>query len=578
MRPPLLLTIAIACAGGGAAYAADAVTFDFGRAPDVPWLQSDGDVTVDNGVLRTAPRAGWQRSGLFVGPLPVAPAPWLIEFDVRPLAYGQQCQEFVSQAPSTHWYMVYVNKAGQLNLHTKGADGWQARASSPQRLELNTWYHVAVSLSARSIRYSVARKEDGKAIWDSGEVAMEDLGRETVFGLVDEAPDTVGKTEWDNLRVSTPDAALAEKMAARARELAAEREEEQRRQEVAARLREAGVALIPAPQQVELGTGKFTVSGRTVIIPDPNAAGAAADAETVQSVLRERMGVTPAIGTDGPGNAIVLTRRAPDATVPWKSAQGYRLAVLPSGIELVASSPEGFFYAAQTLCQLADERHGVLACRITDWPAIEQRLVMIALSQGAWQVIDVEYWKRMIRELAAVKINYLMAYDDGGTFDFAKYPFLAMKGRDGFSIEKGRLLSEYARQHFIRIVPQQQTLGHSGNILRHEQLKDVTESGGVYCSSSPRTFQFLGDLFDDPGVPGCGLHSCRRRRVRPRVRQVPTVQGACRRHRQAGPVCRAHDEGAGAAGRPQPEDDDLVARGRLHRPGRRPPGQGHRGL
>ena len=32
---------------------------------------------------------------------------------------------------------------------------------------------------------------------------MDDVGRDTVLALVDEAPDTVGKTEYDNLTVST---------------------------------------------------------------------------------------------------------------------------------------------------------------------------------------------------------------------------------------------------------------------------------------------------------------------------------------------------------------------------------------
>ncbi|MCE5237764.1 family 20 glycosylhydrolase, partial [bacterium] len=137
------------------------------------------------------------------------------------------------------------------------------------------------------------------------------------------------------------------------------------------------------------------------------------------------------------------------------------------------------------------------ACEVVDWPDIPRRLVMVAIDQGAFQVVDVEYWKRVIRELAAVKINYIMPYFEGAGFFYEKYPFLALKGRNGFTIEKGKLLSEYAMQHGMRLVPQQQTLGHSGSVLSHPELKHLQESGDVYCSSNPETFTFLGDLFDE---------------------------------------------------------------------------------
>ncbi|MBU0610744.1 MAG: family 20 glycosylhydrolase, partial [Armatimonadetes bacterium] len=196
-----------------------------------------------------------------------------------------------------------------------------------------------------------------------------------------------------------------------------------------------------------------------------------------------------------------------------------------------AEAKEGFLYGAQTLCQLVDgvpppalradpspqgrgngnggpppgplptgeggKGNGMPCCEITDWPDIPKRLVMIAIDQGAFQVVDVEYWKRVIRELAAVKINYVMPYFEGAGFFYEKYPFLALKGRNGFTIEKGKLLSEYAMQHGIRMVPQQQTLGHSGSVLSHPELKHLRESGDVYCSSNPETFKFLGDLFDE---------------------------------------------------------------------------------
>ena len=169
----------------------------------------------------------------------------------------------------------------------------------------------------------------------------------------------------------------------------------------------------------------------------------------------------------------------------------------PHSAEIVATAPEGFFYGAQTLCQMAQGSRRIPQGRITDWPDIPARLVMIAVSQGGFQVIDPDYWKRLIRELAAAKINYVMPYDEGGSFTYEKYPFLGVKGQNGFTVEKGRLLSQYAREHFVRLVPQTECLGHAGNFLVHEEIKELREDGGVFCSTNPKVFAFLGDLFDE---------------------------------------------------------------------------------
>ncbi len=490
MRAHLVCSLVL-CLGGSAG-AAESITCDFAQAPKQPWLQFVGDASVEGGVLRSSPRANWERSGLFVGPLPLAGAKWHIEYDVKPVAFGAQCQEFVSQSPSTHWYMCFADAAGRLNLYTKAQNNWQRRSGSEAALELGKWYHVAVDLGATSIRYAIREREGGKVVWDSAETAMDDLGRETVFGLVDEAPDTVGRTEWDNLTVSTDDPRLAAQMAVRARQLEEQRRQAEERQAVARELRRAGVALIPMPQEVKLRTdyGPCRVrAGMEVSGTDPATRGIA------QRVLQERLGVKTVSVQNGGG--VHLRRMNSADPLSTRSPQAYFIRVDKGGILVESRAPEGFFYGVQTLCQLAGTDGTCPGIEIRDWPAIENRLVMVAVSQGAFQVIDVEYWKRLIRELAAVKINFIQPYFEGGTFYYEKYPFLGVKGRDGFTIEKGKVLSEYAKEHFVELCPQQESLGHSGNLLCHDELKDIRESGDVFCSSNPKTFQFLGDLFDE---------------------------------------------------------------------------------
>ncbi|MBM3500855.1 MAG: hypothetical protein FJX74_19525, partial [Armatimonadetes bacterium] len=489
MRAALILAAGIAA---GSVRAADAITVDFAGAPDQPWLQLVGDATVEGGVLKTSPLAGWQRSGLYVGPLPVGEAPWHIEYDVRPVAYGDQCQEFVSVTPSTHWYMAYGRPDGRVNLHTRSQDEWKARSSSTAVLELGRWYRVSVELGATSIRLRIREREGQGDLWDSGDTPVDSLGQETVFGLIDEAATAVGATEWDNLVVSTDDPRIAEQMAQRMRDLEAERRAMEQRREDARKLREAGIALIPMPQQVALPAG-----GRGCRLSGTVQVGGGTEEQrgVVVAALAERLGLDAQSARTG--GIIRLTGLPPDGPPELQGEQAYTLTVAEGRVEIGARAPVGVFYATQTLCQLADPQGNLPPVRLADWPAIENRLVMIAVCQGAFQVIDVEYWKRIIRELSAVKVTHIQVYFEGATFTSERYPFLGLKGPDGLTLEKGKTLSEYAKAHFIELLPQQNSLGHAGTILSHEELANLRESGDVFCSSKPETFEFLGNLYDE---------------------------------------------------------------------------------
>ncbi|OGV71518.1 MAG: hypothetical protein A3K18_22475 [Lentisphaerae bacterium RIFOXYA12_64_32] len=236
------------------------------------------------------------------------------------------------------------------------------------------------------------------------------------------------------------------------------------------------------------GTGTFRVDAKTAL------AGPAELTGGVREVFAERLDITGL--PDGAGGITVSTPR--DAADPlWQHAQSYRLAIEPGGITIEAGSRDGLYYAAQSLAQLVASAPAVPALEIRDWPAIPTRLAMIAVDQGGFQVIDVDYWKRVIRELAAVKINAVMPYFDSGTFKFRKYPFLGLKGDDGFTVEKAKILSEYAEQHCIQMIPQQNSLGHLGGMLGHKELQHLRDGGGTINAVLPETFVLLGDLYDE---------------------------------------------------------------------------------
>lgn len=492
LRSTLITVVVMRCLAALAASEVALFRADFSRAlKDTPAITLLGNSRLAEGVVRSASLADWRRSGVQVGPIPMPSGHLFVEYDFRAVRFGRQCQEFTSQLPSTHWYMAYADPSGRLHLHTRYQGEWKQRAASEAALKLDTWYRERVILTRSSITILITDKATGNLVWETPQpIAVDDLGNETTFVLCDEAPTAdEGSTEWDNLVLSTDDASLAKRFTAHMRALAADRAEQERRQRVAVELRERGIALLPMPQEVRLRQRSYRLPGRPTLCAGRDCSDA--DVAAVRVALKDRLDrhVRQLVERE---RADILLRRGNS-----ERPQGYRLEVGEKGVVLQARSPQGFFYAAQTLCQLLGSEGHIPAVAISDAPSIESRLVMIAIDQGAFEVVDVDYWKRIIHELAAAKITHIMPYLEGAGFLYEKYPFLSLKGPDGFTRDKARELSEYAHQRFVELVPQQQSLGHSGAMLYHDELKDLRESGDVFCSSNPRTFAFLSDLYDE---------------------------------------------------------------------------------
>ena len=182
------------------------------------------------------------------------------------------------------------------------------------------------------------------------------------------------------------------------------------------------LSLCPRPQIIRAcGAGDFQVTDWTRISgPEELVA-------TVRSVLSDRLSFRK-LRTGDHGIAVRRPIR-PDDPI-WQNDQAYQLTVSPTGIVVEAEEKVGCFYAAQTLVQLIRNSPKIPSLSIRDWPEIPTRLAMIATDQGGFQVIDVTYWKRIIRELSAFKFNALMPYFDDGTYRYKKYPFLGHKGTE----------------------------------------------------------------------------------------------------------------------------------------------------
>ena len=264
-----------------------------------------------------------------------------------------------------------------------------------------------------------------------------------------------------------------------------------------------GIRIIPQPQRIELLDADFALRpGLSIVLLGSTSGRDRATAETVCRELNRIGGGQIATVGSGTDHQVRLVL-APDSASLRQSvgfevtdevgAQGYVLDVSRDVVLAAAQSTAGLYYAAQTLLQLAGRTAGggvIRGVRIVDWPDLKYRMAQYDIARG--NTVNVEYWKRWIRELSRLKINQIMLYMEDD-WQSEKYPFLGRP--DTFDRQKADELVAYAEDHHVELVPQVESLGHAGALLRHEQLKDLRTAGRALCPHAQGTLPFLDELY-----------------------------------------------------------------------------------
>lgn len=258
------------------------------------------------------------------------------------------------------------------------------------------------------------------------------------------------------------------------------------------------------------------------------------------------------------GNYIkfVLKKRAS------KEVEGaYTAGVAKNGVTLSAGTPEGLFYATQTLIQLLPpksaftevkrakaqaEKNGELfmtsppftavlpvpCVAITDYPRFEYRGMHLDVVR---HIYSVDYVKNYIDFLALHKMNYFhwhLTDDQGWRIESKKYPLLNSIGswRDGtiigifpgtgvdstryggfYTVEQIKDIIDYAAKRYITVVPEIDVPGHSMAIIASYPQFSTTPNipkkpaitWGIFnrqnnvLSPSEEVFRFLEDVFNE---------------------------------------------------------------------------------
>jgi len=271
--------------------------------------------------------------------------------------------------------------------------------------------------------------------------------------------------------------------------------------------------LLPRPQEVKYGPGRFLLRGTSVYLPPKAAAEDRFAAEQLASCLAQRARTPMRISESAAAAGQISLKRTggidalplPGETPGPESREAYWLKVKPEGVEIRGISSAGLFYGVQTVCQLVEGSAVDAALpevEIHDWPSLAYRGVMMDLSHGALHTE--RELKRQIDFLARWKINQYYFYSEA-SIELEGYTLLNPEGR--YTKDQVRRIVAYGRERHLDVIPCLELYGHLHDLFRVERYADLAAvpHGSEFNPLKPQVKDLLAnwsaqmaDLFPSP--------------------------------------------------------------------------------
>lgn len=284
-------------------------------------------------------------------------------------------------------------------------------------------------------------------------------------------------------------------------------------------------SVIPVPLEMEQGTGSFLLSEKTKLYTNLQGGEAelwenylkALPVQLKEARMKDRKQML----------FLLITPKIPQLPSP----ESYTLSVTSQRIEIRATSGAGLFYGMQTLLQLMQPTstgsYSVPSVEIEDTPRFAYRGLMLDVSR---HFSTKEFIKKQIDALAYYKINRLHLHltdAAGWRLEIKKYPLLTdfaawrtdptwkkwwnggrkylrydEPGASGgyYTQDDIREILEYARQHYITVIPEIEMPSHSEEVLAaYPQLSCSGEpyKNSDFCVGNEETFTFLENVLTE---------------------------------------------------------------------------------
>jgi len=268
----------------------------------------------------------------------------------------------------------------------------------------------------------------------------------------------------------------------------------------------ASSGLLPLPQQLKLTEKKFTITKNWKIVNDP-ALAKDQSATSLQEGLKEA-GLSLSIvnqGASGSFPAIRLVVQNGSVTIGASvdtnrtalERQAYRLSLKPGLVTITANASQGLYYGVQTFLQLYRSQAPKMQLpegEITDWPNVEVRMIYW---DDAHHLEKLSALKRIIRQASTYKINAFSIKLEGH-FNYKSAP--AIVEPYALSPAEYQELADFAKAHFVDLVPFLDAPAHVSFILKHPEyrkLRLIDDINYQFSVTNPGTFELLDGMFSE---------------------------------------------------------------------------------
>ena len=278
------------------------------------------------------------------------------------------------------------------------------------------------------------------------------------------------------------------------------------------------LSIIPVPLKTEIQGGAFTVNEQTQLWVEAP--------ETDKQILQEYLAASPlklALATELPSSNVIVLKQVSELPGVQR-AEGYVLTATDKAVEVQGTTGAGLFYGVQTLLQMTKEANKVALGTITDEPRFEYRGLMLDVSR---HFFGLDFVKKQIDAMAYYKLNRLHIHltdAAGWRIEIKKYPRLTnfaawrtgktwkewwngdrkyveegSEGAEGgyFTQDQCREIVEYAKKHYITVIPEIEMPSHSEEVLTaYPELSctHVPYKQADFCVGNEKTFEFLENV------------------------------------------------------------------------------------
>ena len=240
--------------------------------------------------------------------------------------------------------------------------------------------------------------------------------------------------------------------------------------------------LVPHPLEISDEEGMFLAGTETTVVAENPESGLVAKA--LSTDLRELTAVCESRPSPGTRIELVLGRGA------GASPEAYLITV-------TAAEARGLFMGRATLRQLLIQGGGAVPCgKITDAPAFAHRGYMLDVSRN--KVPTMETLLAFIELLSQFKYNHFQLYIEH-TFAYKNHR-IVWEDASPFTAEEIRSVDSFCRDRFIEFVPNQNSLGHVEQWLKHPEYVPLAECPEGFQSPWSPDWRTPSTLC--PGLPG----------------------------------------------------------------------------